>query len=177
MKFSRETIKMRSIGKMIFAGLLSLPAMVSAGTDIPDVITVKKMSMELAAEIATKAVKTCRDLGYQVTAVVVDRNGNAQVMMRDVHASRFTAQIAEEKANAVILGGVSSGEIRNNRQDIRQELNHVNGILIMQGGLPIRAAGSILGAVGVSGAPGGDKDETCAKKALDSVQERLDFAE
>ncbi|MCG6971357.1 MAG: heme-binding protein [Gammaproteobacteria bacterium] len=157
--------------------MLLLPVSAWADTAMPDVITVKKMSMELAAEIATKAVTTCRNQGYQVTAVVVDRSGYPQVMMRDVHASRFTAQIAEDKANAVILGGVSSGEVRNNREDIRQELNHVNGILIMQGGLPIRAAGSIIGAVGVSGAPGGDKDEVCAQKALDSVQERLDFVE
>lgn len=168
---------MKTFYKQVLSGVLWFPVLAFAETDIPDVITVKKMSMELAAEIATKAVKTCRDQGYQVSAVVVDRNGNPQVMMRDVHASRFTVQIAEQKANAVILGGVSSGEVRKNRKDIRQELNHVNGILIMQGGLPVRAAGSIIGAVGVSGAPGGDKDEACAQKALDTVQERLDFVE
>ena len=168
---------MKIVTKLLLSSLIALPALVWADNEMPDVITVKKMSMELAAEIATKAVTTCRNQGYQVTAVVVDRSGYPQVMMRDVHASRFTAQIAEDKANAVILGGVSSGEIRNNREDIRQELNHVTGILIMQGGLPIRAAGSIIGAVGVSGAPGGDKDEVCAQKALDTVQERLDFVE
>ncbi|MGD8594833.1 MAG: heme-binding protein [Gammaproteobacteria bacterium] len=168
---------MKSLHQLILSSVLLTPLLVFAEAEIPDVITVKKMSMELAAEIATKAVKTCRDQGYQVSAVVVDRSGNMQVAMRDVHASRFTLQIAEEKANAVILGGVSSGEIRKNRADIRQELNHVDGLLIMRGGLPIRAAGSIIGAVGVSGAPGGDKDEICAQKALDTVQERLDFIE
>jgi uncharacterized protein GlcG (DUF336 family) len=168
---------MQTVKKLLLSSIVLLPLSAWADSEIPDVITVKKMSMELAAEIATKAVTTCRNQGYQVTAVVVDRSGYPQVMMRDVHANRFTAQIAEEKANAVILGGVSSGEIRKNRQDIRQELNHVNGILIMQGGLPIRAAGSIIGAVGVSGAPGGDKDEVCAQKALDTVQDRLDFVE
>lgn len=168
---------MQTVKKLLLGSIVLLPMLAWADAEMPDVITVKKMSMELAAEIATKAVTTCRNQGYQVTAVVVDRNGYPQVMMRDVHASRFTAQIAEEKANAVILGGVSSGEIRKNRQDIRQELNHVNGILIMQGGLPVRAAGSIIGAVGVSGAPGGDKDEVCAQKALDAVQDRLDFVE
>jgi uncharacterized protein GlcG (DUF336 family) len=168
---------MKSLHQLILSSVLLTPLLVFAEAEIPDVITVKKISMELAAEIATKAVKTCRDQGYQVSAVVVDRSGNMQVAMRDVHASRFTLQIAEEKANAVILGGVSSGEIRKNRADIRQELNHVDGLLIMRGGLPIRAAGSIIGAVGVSGAPGGDKDEICAQKALDTVQERLDFIE
>ncbi|MGD8937800.1 MAG: heme-binding protein, partial [Gammaproteobacteria bacterium] len=119
---------MKSLHQLILSSVLLTPLLVFAEAEIPDVITVKKMSMELAAEIATKAVKTCRDQGYQVSAVVVDRSGNMQVAMRDVHASRFTLQIAEEKANAVILGGVSSGEIRKNRADIRQELNHVDGL-------------------------------------------------
>ena len=56
-------------------------------------------------------------------------------------------------------------------------MNKVSGILVLNGGVPIRAAGSLLGAIGVSGTPGGEKDETCALKALEKVQERLDFAE
>ena len=99
----------------------------------------------LASDIAKEAVHVCRKMGYQVTAVVVDRNGNAQVMMRDVHASRFTMQIAEDKANSVILSGIESGTFRDNRSDIRAELNHVDGLLMMQGGLPIHAAGSLIG--------------------------------
>ena len=155
--------------------------MLSVATSIPamaqDVTQVSKASMELAADIAQAAVQACRAKGYQVTAVVVDRNGIPQAMMRDLHASRFSIQIAEQKANAVILSGVSSAEFRDNRQDIREEMNHVRGILVLAGGVPIRAAGSLIGAVGVSGAPGGEKDEACAREALAKVQERLDFAE
>ncbi len=157
----------------IFALSLSLTTSAQA----QDVTRVSKASMELAAEIAQAAVQACRARGYQVTAVVVDRSGIPQAMMRDLHASRFTIQIAEQKANAVILSGVSSAEFRDNRQDIREEMNHVSGILVLAGGLPIRAAGSLIGAVGVSGAPGGEKDEACAREALGKVQERLDFAE
>ncbi len=142
-----------------------------------DVITVKTPTMELAADIARASVLACRDMGYQVTAVVVDRNGSPQAMIRDVFASRFTIQIAEEKANAVILSGVPSGAFLKNRQDIRQEMNHVKGILLLEGGVPIRVAGSLIGAVGVSGAPGGDKDAVCALKGIESIQERLDFAD
>jgi uncharacterized protein GlcG (DUF336 family) len=53
----------------------------------------------------------------------------------------------------------------------------VDGILVLQGGLPISTAGSLLGAIGVSGAPGGERDEACAQAALDEFQERLEFAE
>jgi uncharacterized protein GlcG (DUF336 family) len=97
--------------------------------------------------------------------------------MRDTLASRFTLQIAEEKANLVIMSGVPSAEFRRSRQDIRPELNHIEGIVVMEGGLPIQAAGTNIAAIGVSGAPGGDKDAECAAQGIAAVQERLDFVE
>jgi uncharacterized protein GlcG (DUF336 family) len=157
---------------LALAGLLPLGA-AQAG----DFVTSTRMTLELAEDIARAAVLACRADGWQVTAVVVDRAGNPQAMLRDLNASRFTMQIATEKANAVILSGVSSAEFRRNRDDIRQEMNHVDGILVLEGGVPIRAAGTLVGAVGVSGAPGGNKDEACALKALETVRERLEFAD
>lgn len=142
-----------------------------------DLVESRRMSMDLAEDIARAAVLACREQGWQVSAVVVDRTGVPQALLRDVNASRFTLQIAEEKANAVVLSGVASSEFRRNREDIRMEMNHVDGILVLEGGLPIRAAGYLLGAVGVSGAPGGARDESCAAKALEKVQERLELAE
>ena len=163
--------------KISFRATLAAGLMMAGSVNAADTITVKRMSMELAADVAKAAVEECRKRGYQVSAVVVDRNGIPQVMMRDVLSNRFTIQIAEDKANAVIMSGVSSSEFRKNRADIRQEMNHVNGIIMLEGGMPIRAGGSLLGAVGVSGAPGGDIDEACARKAVESVQERLEFAD
>ncbi len=142
-----------------------------------DIVNFKTVSLELARDLAQAAVDACRAEGYQVTAVVVNRSGDAQAMLRDSMAPRYTMQIAREKAEAVILSGVASSEFRRNRQDIRMEMNHVQGILVLEGGLPIRAGGSMLGALGVSGAPGGDKDEACAQAALNKLQERLEFAE
>ncbi|MFO8025981.1 GlcG/HbpS family heme-binding protein [Thiohalophilus sp.] len=139
------------------------------------VVSVKRITMDLAAEIADAAVKACRDKGYQVSAVVVDRNGNTQLAMRDTLASRFTLQIAEEKANLVIMAGIPSGQFRASRQDIRPELNHIDGIVVMEGGLPIQAAGTNIAAIGVSGAPGGDIDAACAVRGIEAVQDRLDF--
>jgi uncharacterized protein GlcG (DUF336 family) len=133
--------------------------------------------MELARDIANESVLACRKQGFQVSAVVVDRNGLVQAALRDDLASRFTLQIAEEKANSVILSGIKSGEFRKSREDIRPELNHMNGIIIMQGALPIQIAGSTVGAVGVSGAPGGYLDERCAEQALEKLAERIEFAE
>jgi len=142
-----------------------------------DSLSVNTIGLDLAKDIAYESVKACRKMGFQVSAVVVDRNGLIQSALRDDLASRFTLQIAEEKANSVILSGINSGTFRKSRGDIRPELNHMNGIIIMQGALPIEVAGSKIGAIGVSGAPGGDIDESCAQQALDVVKERLDFAE
>ena len=142
-----------------------------------DTLSVKTIGMELARDIASEAVMQCRKMGYQVSAVVVDRNGLIQAAIRDDLASRFTLQIAEEKANATIMSGTDSGEFVKSRQDIRMELNHMDGIIMMRGGVMIVAGGNRVGAVGVSGAPGGDKDEDCAKKALKVFEERLEFAE
>jgi len=141
-----------------------------------DVLTVKNIGMELARDIASKAIEVCRAQGYQVSAAVVDRNGNLRAALRDDLAARFTLQIAEEKANAAVMSGASSGEFVKNRADIRPELNHIDGIIMLQGALLINSGGFRIGSVGVSGAPGGDKDEACAQKALESFEERLEFA-
>jgi len=142
-----------------------------------DSLTVKTIGVELAKDIAFESIKACRKQGFQVSAVVVDRNGLVQAALRDDLATRFTLQIAEEKANTVILSGINSGEFRQSREDIRPELNHIKGIIVMQGGLPIEVAGSKIGAIGVSGAPGGDLDERCALQALEALSERIEFAE
>jgi uncharacterized protein GlcG (DUF336 family) len=142
-----------------------------------DVIDVKLMTLELARDVATAAVDACRKDGYQVSVVVVDRSGRTQVVLRDVFANQYMTQLAQGKANAVILSGTSSGELRNNRADIADELNLLEDLLVLDGGLPIRVAGSVIGAVGVSGAPGGDKDAACAQRGIDAVQDRLDFAD
>lgn len=142
-----------------------------------DVLESRMMSMELARDIAGQAVEACRDMGYQVSAVVIDRSGVVQAVLRDALASRFNTELAHKKANAVILSGVSGTDFLANRPDFTDQANLMNDVLVLQGGLPIRAAGRLLGAVGVSGAHGGDLDEQCAAAALEAVRERLEFAD
>jgi uncharacterized protein GlcG (DUF336 family) len=141
-----------------------------------DVVNIPRMSMELAMKVAQESVKSCREKGYWVSAVVVDRSANTQVVLRDTHAARFTIDIAEQKANLVIMSGLDTSAFVPKRGDIRNELNNIDGIIMMQGGVGIKSGDTLLGAVGVSGAPGGDIDESCAKEALKSLQERLAFA-
>jgi uncharacterized protein GlcG (DUF336 family) len=142
----------------------------------PDVLPVKQIGLELARDIAMGAIQACRQDGYTVSAVVLDRAGNVQAALRDSLAARHTLEIAERKAGMSIMSGIDSGEFRAARGDIRPELNHMAGLIVMDGAVPIRAAGSLIGAVGVSGAPGGEKDAACAAAAVKKMEERLEFA-
>jgi uncharacterized protein GlcG (DUF336 family) len=163
---------MRRILAGVLLAVIAMPAVRAA-----DVVNVKLMTLELAVDIAQAAIDACRKDGYQVSVVVVDRSGRTQVLMRDVFANQYLTQLAQGKANAVVLSNTSSSALRKNRADIADELNLLDDLLVLDGGLPMTVAGSMIGAVGVSGAPGGDLDEACAQRGIDSVQERLDFAE
>ncbi len=156
---------------------LAFAASLSANAIAADVLTQKNIGLEAANDIAKMSIEACRKDGYQVSAVVVDKHGNLRSAMRDDLAARQTLEIAERKGNMVIMSGIASGEFRAARQEIQQELNHIDGLIVMQGGLPIQAAGATIGAVGIAGAPGGDKDEACAAIALKKISERLEFAD
>ncbi len=141
-----------------------------------DVVNDNSIGMDLARDVANEAIQACRKDGYHVSAVVVDRHGLVRAALRDDLASRFTLEIAERKANMTIMAWSDSGQFKKARPDIRQELNHIDGLIVMEGGLKIVSGGYNVGAVGVSGAPGGDKDAACAKKALQELKERIEFA-
>ena len=141
-----------------------------------DIVRTINLGMELARDIANNTVIACRKQGYHVSAVVVDRHGITRAALRDDLASRFTLEIAERKANMSIMSWMDSGEFAKVRSDIQQELNHIDGLIVMNGAIKIISGGYNLGAVGVSGAPGGEKDAACARRALETLNERIEFA-
>jgi len=158
-------------------GLVVALLLSSTAVQAADVLVQRSIGMELARDVANQAVLACRKAGYQISAVVVDKNASVRAMLRDDAAARFTLDLAQRKANMVIMGGTDSGSVVKNRADIRNELNHIDGLIMLRGGLPIIVGGYLIGAVGVSGAPGGDKDEACAQAALDVLEDRIAFSD
>lgn len=150
--------------------------LVGAQVMAADVVSSKSIGMELARDLASETIMACRNDGYHVSAVVVDRFGLVRATLRDDLASRFTLEIAERKANMTVMAWTDSGDFKKAREDIRQELNHIDGLIVMEGGLKIIAGGHNIGAVGVSGAPGGEKDAACARKAMEELSDRIQFA-
>ena len=160
------------LSQLLVGCLLLVPSLAMSS----DVVKEKNIGMDLARDIANQAVLACRKQGYHVSAVVVDRHGLIRAVLRDDLAAHFTVEIAERKANMTVMAWTDSGTFRTAREDIRQELNHIDGLIVMQGGVRILSGGFNLGAVGVSGAPGGEKDEACARQALKKLDERIQFA-
>ncbi len=154
----------------LLLGLLVNPVMAA------DIIEEKNIGMDLARDIASETVLACRKEGYHVSAVVVDRHAIVRTALRDDLAARFTLEIAERKANMTVMAWSDSGAFRKARGDIRPDLNQIDGLIVMEGGVKIVAGGYNIGAVGVSGAPGGDKDAACARRALEKLAERIEFA-
>jgi uncharacterized protein GlcG (DUF336 family) len=165
----KKTIVKKIIASSMFALLPMSPY-------ANDVVVDKSIGMELARDIANETISACRDDGFHVSAVVVDRFGLMRAALRDDLASRFTLEIAQRKANMTVMAWTDSGAFKNARSDIQQELNHIQGLIVMEGGIRITAGGYNIGAVGVSGAPGGDKDAACAQTALSKLSERIEFA-
>ncbi len=125
-------------------------------------LNVKIIGTDLARDLADGTVKACEDKGYSITAAVVDRSGQIIAVLRSQFVAIQTLDIAAGKARAAIMAGTSTTDLRANHPDLAANLMHLDGIMMMDGGLPINAAGVRIGAVGVSGAPGGEIDEACA---------------
>jgi uncharacterized protein GlcG (DUF336 family) len=156
------------------AGLVLLT---SAHAYAGELVNMKLLSLDMARTVAVAAIEACRKKGYQVSVVVTDRSGEPLVVMRDIYSNRYFTELAHGKTQAVIMANTTSAELRNNRPDMVNELNLLDGVMVLAGGVPLQVAGSLVGAVGVSGAPGGDLDEACARAGAEAVQETLEFAE
>jgi uncharacterized protein GlcG (DUF336 family) len=140
-------------------------------------VTYKSLTPELALDLARATLADCRKRGFQVTVAVVDRFGVTQVLLRDRFAGPHTVSTAAGKAWTAVSFRTSTAELNAISQPgtMQAGIRNLPGAVIIGGGLTVEAGGSLLGAVGVSGAPGGDADEACAKAGIEAVRDRLDF--
>lgn len=142
----------------------------------PAIVPIKRLSMEMALKIAQGAIEQCRKEGVQVGVTVVDRGGHPQVVLRDVLAMDLTLTISKQKAYTAMSFNSPTSALEN-RFKSPFAVGKIDGLVMSAGGLPINAAGTILGGVGVSGAPSGETDEKCAKAGIDAVLADLEMAD
>ena len=133
------------------------------------------MSPFSCTRLATLA--DCRKRGYQTAVAVVDRFGGVQVILRDLLAGPHTVETARRKAwTAVNFRSDTLAMMEATAYDQPQSgVRHVDQVLMVGGGVPVEAAGSMVGAVGVSGAPGGQLDDDCARAGIEAIADSLEF--
>lgn len=140
-------------------------------------VTYKSLSPDTALEAAQASLKQCRSDGFQVAVAVVDRFGQPQVMLRDRYAGLAAADTATRKAYTALGFHAATSDLAKSIKSGTMDsgLARLPHVAMLAGGLVIEAAGTVLGGIGVAGAPGGDKDEACAKAGLDAIRDRIDF--
>jgi uncharacterized protein GlcG (DUF336 family) len=134
----------------------------------------KGLSAAMAMTIAQTALETCTKQGYHVSVHVVGRDGEVLVAVRGDGAPPHTMENSQRKAYTSRTFRIPSGEfVQRVKDNPTTGAVHLTGVIAAQGALPIKVGDEVIGAVGVSGAPGGEKDEVCAKSGVDKVADQL----
>ncbi len=165
----------KSFSKVLIAGFFCLAG--TAQADEHALFTTQSLTPETALKAATAALEKCRADGFQVAIAVVDRMGNMQVMIRDRFAGAHTPDTARRKA-------WTATSFRTNTTDLleitgpgkaQSGVRQITGALMLGGGVLIEAGGSLVGAIGVSGAPGGELDDICAEAGIAAIEDDIAF--
>lgn len=134
----------------------------------------KDLSAAMALTIAETAMTTCTASGYHVSVTVIGRAAEIIVQVRGDGASPHTVENSFRKAYTSRTFRVPSGEIAKRFKENPQYFAvRLTNVIPAQGGLPIGVGDDVVGGVGVSGSPGGEKDELCAKAGIDKVNAEL----
>lgn len=155
------------IARLSFASALALGVATTANAQL---LTHKDISLAMAITIAQTAIDTCKANGYAVSVHVLGREGQVVLAVRNDGAGLATFENSMKKAYTSRTFARSSGEFA---EGVKGNPNagalFLTNIVPAQGALPIKIGSETIGAVGVSGAPGGEKDEACAKAGIDKV--------
>jgi uncharacterized protein GlcG (DUF336 family) len=152
---------------------LCLPPLAQA--EAPAIIKIPRLTLEASEKLAQATVAACRKEGIQIGVTVVDRSGDAMAFMRDTLAPRVTIEISRQKAYTAVNFNAPLSTMEN-RFTKPFAVGKVDGLVFSAGGIPIEAAGNIVGAVGVSGAATGEQDEACAREGLKAIAFDLESA-
>lgn len=140
-------------------------------------VTFQVMSPETALKAAQATLQACRDEGFQVGVTVVDRFGGTQVFLRDRFAGLHVEETAYRKAWTAVSFRGPTLELDTAIQPgtMMAGIRDLSIALPLGGGVPVEVAGSIVGAIGVSGAPSPEADDVCARAGIDAVVFDLEF--
>ena len=137
----------------------------------------RTLTPETALVAARAALEACRKEGFQVAVAVADRAGLTQVLLRDRYAGAHTVEVASNKAWTAASFRTPTSALAAETQagQPMSGLRSLPRVMAAGGGLVIEAGGNMLGAIGVSGAPGGEADERCASAGIKAIADAIEF--
>jgi len=134
----------------------------------------KNVSMAMALAIIQGTIEQCTKDGYKVSVTVVDKAGNVAGSVRGDGTNPHTMEFSRLKAYTSRTRGQTSLEFMKLTSDpANAYLRQIPGVVAVGGGAPIKAGNEVIGAVGASGAPGGEKDEACVLAGIAKVADAL----
>lgn len=166
---------MSLLNKLLSSLLLSSLLLTNVQADEEEVsfVSTKRISLSTAIMIAQGAIAECTKKGIQIGVTVVDREGIVQVALRDTIAAQITIPISRGKAYTAANFNSATSAMADRANS---PIGRVPGLIMAAGGVPIQVGGSLVGAVGVSGAPLGETDEQCAQAGIDVVIDDLEMS-
>jgi len=159
---------------------LALVALVAAGTlHAQTKLLTASTSLTTAAALqaAQTALESCSTKGYTVTVAVVDRAGTTLALLRDNLAGAHTVSTATGKAATAVSFRTDTTElVASTRPDgANGGIRQLPNVTIVGGGVVIRAKGALVGGIGVSGAPGGEADDACARAGIAAISDAMEL--
>ncbi len=161
---------MRMKKSLMLAGPL---AVVPGVAQAQSLITERTISLNAALEMATASLERCRADGYQVTITVLNRHARTAIVLSDDGANPHTVENSMRKAYTAFTTRAPSIEMAKRPQPGLSGFLTLERITTLEGGLPIFAGKELVGSIGISGAPGGDKDAACAQVGIDRIAKAL----
>ena len=160
-------------------GCLLAAQCAAAVADKDPLVTFRSLAPETALEMAQAALQSCQARGYQVAVAVVDRMGVIQILLRDRYAGPHTPDTARRMAwtavsfrtDTLTLSGSSASGME------QSGARHIDQVLMIGGGIPVSASGSIVAGIGISGTPGGKENHACAQAGIQAVATKLELAD
>lgn len=155
--------------------ILAIAAVASLDAAAQAVRTERNMSLALAQEAAAEALAACTKNGHNIAVAVVDRAGQVRAILRADLAGPHTVDTARRKAYTSAVTRQNSAALMElaQKNPAAANLTQISDFILLGGGLPIRAANEVIGAIGVSGAPGGHLDDQCAEAGIARIKDRL----
>lgn len=136
-------------------------------------VTTRGISVNASIELAQAALERCRADGYKVTITVINHHARTSVVLSDDGVNPHTIENSLRKAYTAFTTRTPTVEMAKRAQPGLSGFMLLENISPLDGGLPIFAGKDLVGAVGISGAPGGDKDSACAKVGIDKIARLL----